>query len=83
MSDALTSMLDLDEVIRKLIDTARLEMFIDKAGVLILDDKKKECQTVFIGDETGAAPQSANECIRYDDPFIDVLTKKKETCHHL
>ncbi len=45
-------MLDLNEIIRKLINTARLEMFIDKAGVLILDDKKKECQTMFIGDET-------------------------------
>ena len=51
VSNALTSMLDLDEVIRKLINTARLEMFIDKAGVLILNPQKRECQTMFIGDE--------------------------------
>ncbi len=51
VSNALSSMLDLNEIIRKLINTARLEMFIDKAGVLILDDKKKECQTMFLGDE--------------------------------
>jgi class 3 adenylate cyclase len=78
VSNALTSMLDLDEVIRKLINTARLEMFIDKAGVLILDDKKKECQTMFIGDEQESVKSSENECIQYNDPFISVLTKNKK-----
>jgi class 3 adenylate cyclase len=78
VSNALTSMLDLDEVIRKLINTARLEMFIDKAGVLILDEKKKECQTMFIGDETEPVKPNENECIQYDDPFISVLTKNKK-----
>ncbi|HZV47354.1 MAG TPA: adenylate/guanylate cyclase domain-containing protein, partial [Thermodesulfovibrionales bacterium] len=78
VSNALTSMLDLDEVIRKLINTVRLEMFIDKAGVLILNPQKKECQTIFIGDETEGVKPNENECIQYDDPFIDVLTKKKK-----
>ena len=78
VSNALTSMLDLDEVIRKLINTVRLEMFIDKAGVLILDDKKKECQTIFIGDESEGVKPNENECIQYDDPFVDVLTKNKK-----
>jgi len=78
VSNALTSMLDLDEVIRKLINTVRLEMFIDRAGVLILNPQKKECQTIFIGDETEGVKPSENECIQYDDPFIDVLTKNKK-----
>jgi len=78
VSNALTSMLDLDEVVRKLINTARLEMFIDKAGVLILDDKKKECQTMFIGDEVESVKSNENECIQYDDPFIGVITKNKK-----
>lgn len=78
VSNALTSMLDLNEVIRKLINTARLEMFIDRAGVLILDDRKKECQTMFIGDENEEVKPNENECIQYDDPFINVLTKNKK-----
>lgn len=78
VSNALTSMLDLDEVIRKLINTVRLEMFIDKAGVLILNPQKKGCQTMFIGDEQDDVETNGNECILYDDPFIDVLTKNKK-----
>ena len=78
VSNALTSMLDLDEVIQKLINTVRLEMFIDKAGVLILDEKKKACQAMFIGDDQEPVKPNENECVQYDDPFVDVLTKNKK-----
>jgi GAF domain-containing protein len=71
-------MLDLDEVIRKLINTARLEMFIDRAGVLILDEKKKECQTMFIGDEQESDNPNEKECVQYNDPFVSVLTKSRK-----
>jgi len=71
-------MLDLDEVIQKLINTVRLEMFIDKAGVLILDEKKKACQAMFIGDDQEPVKPNENECVQYDDPFVDVLTKNKK-----
>lgn len=77
VSNALTSMLNLDEVIRKLIDTVRHEMFIDRAGVLILNPQKSECQTIFVDDEKGSVKQNDEECIRYDDPFVALLTKDK------
>jgi adenylate cyclase len=70
--------LNLTEVIKRIINTARKEMFIDTAGIILLDSQKKECQTLFIGDETNNIKSSEKECIKYDDPFIDVLSKNRK-----
>jgi class 3 adenylate cyclase len=78
VSDALTSVLDLNEVVRKIIGTVRNELFIDKAGVLLLEPQKKECENFFIGDETDSRSSGKDECIKYDDPFIDLLSKNKQ-----
>jgi class 3 adenylate cyclase len=78
VSDALTSVLDLSEVINKIIHTVRKEMFIDKAGVLLLEPQKKECQTFFVGDEADTIKANGNECIKYDDPMIDLISENKK-----
>lgn len=83
VSDALTSVLDLSEVINKIIRTVRKEMFIDKAGVLLLDPQKKECQRLFIGDgikdiDGDIKHDIKDECIPYDDPLLSLLSKEKK-----
>ncbi len=78
VSHALTSVLNLTEVIKRIIDTARKEMFIDTAGIILLDSQKRECQTLFIGDETNNIKSNEKECIKYDDPFVDLLSKNKK-----
>lgn len=79
VSNALTSVLNLDEIIRKMIDTVRREMFIDTSGVIVLDPAKEECQSLFIGDETDT-PQDRTEdlCITYHDPLITLLSREKK-----
>ena len=82
VSDAITSIFDLNELVRQVIETVRKELFVDQAGVVLLDDRKKACQAVFIGDEAvtaEAAQQMKRElCIAYDDPLLALLAKEKK-----
>jgi serine phosphatase RsbU (regulator of sigma subunit) len=84
VSQVLTSLLNLDEVIRQVIYTVRKEMFIDTAGVVLLETKKRSCQTLFIGNNddhknpTSIKDQTSNVCIDYDDPLLALLSKEKK-----
>ena len=79
VSNALTSVLNLAEVTKKIINTARREMFIDTAGVVMMDHQKKECQPFFIGDGSNNMKDDIKEvCIPYDDPLISLLSKEKK-----
>ena len=73
VSNALTSLLDLGEIIKQVIHTVRREMFIDTAGVILVESQKKGCQAFFVGDE-----KSKEVCIPYDDPLLALLSKEKK-----
>lgn len=78
VTNALTSLLDFDEIIKKVIGTVRNEMFIDTAGVIVLDPKKQACQTFFIGDGPNNTKDQARDIpCSYDDPLIALLSKEK------
>jgi adenylate cyclase len=54
-------------------------MFIDTAGIILLEPQKKECQTLFIGDESGSTKeQIKNMCIPYDDPLLSIISKERK-----
>jgi class 3 adenylate cyclase len=78
VSDALTSVLDINEVVTKIIRAVRKEMFIDRAGVFLLEPAKKECQALFIGDEAQEVRANEEECIKYDDPLFGLLSRDKK-----
>jgi class 3 adenylate cyclase len=78
VSNALTSVLNLTEVIKKIIHTVRKEMYIDNAGVILLEPQKKECQTVFIDEESDTRDYIKDACIPYDDPLLSLLSKEKK-----
>ncbi len=79
ISNALTSLLNLNEIIKQVIHTVRREMFIDTAGVILVEPQKKGCQTFFVGDEPGnVKDQSKEVCIPYDDPLLALLTREKK-----
>jgi class 3 adenylate cyclase len=79
VSNALTSVLNLTEVIKRIINTVRKEMFIDTAGVILLEPQKKECQTLFIGDSSDKGRDGIKDvCIPYDDPLLSLLSKEKK-----
>ncbi len=50
VSNALTSILNLDQIIEQVSRTVRKEMFVDTAGVVVLEPQKKTWQTLFVGD---------------------------------
>lgn len=79
VSDALTSVLNLDEIIKKIINTVRKEMFIDTAGVVLVDPQQKCCRTVFVGDKPGNIEDCIKDvCIPCDDPLLTLVAKEKK-----
>jgi adenylate cyclase len=79
VSDALTSVLNLDEIIKKIINTVRKEMFIDTAGVVLVDPQQKCCRTVFVGDKPGNIEDRIKDvCIPCDDPLLALVAKEKK-----
>jgi class 3 adenylate cyclase len=77
VSNALTSMLDINEVVTRIIRTVRGEMFVDRAGVVLLEPTKNECRTLFIGDQAQEI-KTNGECIKYDDPLFGLLSRDKK-----
>jgi class 3 adenylate cyclase len=79
VSHALTSVLNLNEVIKKIIHTVRAEMFIDSAGVILMEPQKNKCQALFISDEPGSKNYSIkDQCISSDDPLLYLISKEKK-----
>jgi adenylate cyclase len=79
VSHALTSVLNINEVIKKIIHTVRAEMFIDSAGVILMEPKKNKCQTLFIADEPGSKNDFIkDQCIPYDDPLLELISREKK-----
>jgi len=78
VSNALTSMLNLDQIIEQVSRTVRKEMFVDTAGVVVLEQQKKTWQTLFVGD----GPKPGEEFsklvhIGYDDPLLALVGEEK------
>jgi class 3 adenylate cyclase len=79
VSNALSSILDLDEVIKRIINTVRHEMFIDSAGIILLQPEEHECQALFIHDShDGTEVEVDTECLPLDDPLVLLAQNEKE-----
>ena len=78
VSNALTSMLNLDQIIRQVVHTIRKEMFVDTAGVVVLEPQKKTCWTFFVGDRPAKTQDGIQEIpVGYDDPLLTLIRDKK------
>ena len=79
VSDSLTSLSDIQAFLAKVIQTLRRDMFLDHAGVILLDNRKQECQAIFHGDnpDEGLVPLKA-PCLSYDDPLLTLLARDKK-----
>jgi class 3 adenylate cyclase len=79
VSTALTSMLNLEQIIRQVVQTVREEMFIDTAGMIVMDARQRTSHAFFLADrpneETPAEP--AQHRIAYDDPLLALLREQK------
>jgi class 3 adenylate cyclase len=79
VSNALTSVLNMDEIVRRIIETVRREMFIDTAGVVLLRPENSECEALFIDDEPhGDGDTEREECLAADDPIVSIAAREKK-----
>ena len=71
VSNALTSMLNLDQIMTKVVETIRREMFVETVGIVVLDEPTERCEAVLL-DESAAPnrPQRRQAVIGYDDPLL-------------
>jgi class 3 adenylate cyclase len=78
VSNALTSLFNIDEITKRIINTLRKEMFIDRAGVILLDSQR-ECKALFVSDELYSSKDKITEqCFPPDDPLISLISNEKK-----
>jgi class 3 adenylate cyclase len=73
VTQALTSMLNLDQILEQVVRTIRGEMFVDAAGVIVLDRQQRRTHAFFAGEgELGQAVR-----VGYDDPMLALLRENR------
>jgi adenylate cyclase len=78
ISNALTSVLNIDEIVRRIIETVRKEMYIDRTGVILME-AKKDCKALFVNDTAGNPHDDISEqCLRFDDPLLELMSQEKK-----
>ena len=79
VSSALASLLNLDQILDRVVETVRQEMFIDTVGVVVLDREKQSCQSYFVRDESKGEAENdeALGSISYNDPLLALISKEK------
>ena len=78
ISDVLSALTDLQEIIKQVIQKVRKELFLDSAGVILLDDRKKDCQALFLADGLDkGTEQEKNLLVTYDDPLLALLAQER------
>jgi adenylate cyclase len=79
ISNALSSVLNLEEIVRKIIRTIREEMFIDMSGMVVLEPQKPVSQAVFVSDGPSAGREDVNEVsIPNNDPLLSLVSREKK-----
>jgi class 3 adenylate cyclase len=80
VSNALTSLLNLEQIVERVVQTVRKEMFIDTVGVVVLEPQKRACKSYFIGDAVRETSTKGQRDLRiaYDDPLLILLSSEKK-----
>jgi len=82
ISESLTSLVDVQEFIEKVIHTVRTNLFIDRAGVVVLDERCQSSQSTFRGERFGLAMLPSelppDLCLAPDDPLLMLLAKERK-----
>ena len=88
VSDALSSVLNLDEIVRKIVGTVRQEMFIDRSGLILMGHGGVACRGYFMGvaegeqDDVEVRRELSDEIretdIPCEDPLVVLLSREKK-----
>ena len=75
ISGAITSLLDLDQIIKRLTATFSGDMFIDNGAVMLLDPTKTEYRVLLAEGEKKQAIENA--VLKRDDPLVKIIENEK------
>jgi class 3 adenylate cyclase len=76
---ALSTMLNSQDIMARIIETLRQEMFIDKVGIVLMEKGKGGCSPFFVGNEEAEGVQESpdNVCILSSDPLISLMNRER------
>jgi len=79
ISEAMRSLMDLDQIVNHIIETVMGALFLDSGSVVLLDRKKAEYQICAAGGERWHEPERTGIRLAVDDPLIlSIAERKKE-----
>jgi len=79
VSDALSSVLNLDEIVRKIVQTVRSDMFIDRSGLVLAGAQGGSLPAYFVGDDlSGVSEEILSDALPASDPLVELVRKKKK-----
>jgi class 3 adenylate cyclase len=82
LSESLTSIIDVQAFFEQVIQTVRKDLYVDRAGVVLLDERTNTCQSLFRGTKFGAdQDQSGSEtdpCLLPQDPLLSLLAGERK-----
>ena len=79
ISDALSSVLNLEEVVHQINHAVRKEMFIDASGVIVLDSDYKKHLGFFVNeDDTSATERGKPVTVSVSDPLVELVCRERK-----
>lgn len=80
VSDALSTLVNVQAFITSVVQRIRQDMFVDRAGVVVLDARQQTCDSVFLQDQedqASSAPLVKDPCLSLDDPLLALLARER------
>jgi class 3 adenylate cyclase/adenylate kinase family enzyme len=79
VSHVLASLLNLDQILERVVQTLRKEMFIDTVGVFVFAPQRSACRSYFASDDsTNAIEDRRDVRLQTDDPLIALVSRKQK-----
>lgn len=82
LSESLTSLVDVQAFIDKVIHTVRADLFVDRAGVILFDERTNSSHSTFrgtkFGQDTTSPEDRTDPCVSPDDPLLVLLAREKQ-----
>ena len=80
VSDALSTLVDIDSFMKDVVRRIRQDMFVDRAGVVVLDTRQQTCDSMFLQDHRDGEPSTppiSDPCLSLDDPLLGLLASER------
>lgn len=78
VSNALASVLNPEEIIRKIINTIRQEMFVDKSAIVVMEPRMPVSRALIVSDSPATEREKVDViCIPKDDQLLSLISRER------